>query len=68
MSGIFQGGGAGGTDFRFGYMVDDPPHVQGTGRFSSQGIHMDHWEASPEVIGRDLGLPTIGDGDLGGGV
>ena len=68
VSGIFQGGGAGGTAYWVGDMGDDSPHVPGTGGVSAQGIHTDHWEASPEVIGRDLGVPTIRDGDAGGGV
>ena len=28
---------------------------------------MDHYEAAPDVIGLELGVPTSGDGDAGGG-
>ena len=69
MSGIFQGGGADGTAFWIENVGDDPPHVPGTGgRGSAQGIHTDHWDTSPEVIGRDLGVSTFGDDDTGGSV
>ena len=43
VGGIFQGGGTGGTDFGFGYVVDDPPHGLVPGGCSAQGRHTDHW-------------------------
>ena len=33
---------------------------------STQGILQDHWEASPEVTGRDLGVSTSGNRYEGG--
>ena len=39
------------------------PTSSGPGRVSAQVIHMDHWEAAPEVIRWEFVVPTFGDRD-----
>ena len=63
---IFQGGGAGGTTFWGGDLGYDPSYGPVPGGVPTQGILMDHCEASLKVIGKELGISTYGDGDGGG--
>ena len=46
-------------------MGDDPLHGPGPGGFPTQGSSTYHWEASPEVIGRDMVMSATGDGGAG---
>ena len=48
--------------------VMTPPHEPVPCGVQTQGSAMYHWEADFEIIGRELGLSTSGDGDVGGGV
>ena len=65
---VFQGGGAGGTPIRVGDVGDDTPHGQGPGDFSSQSLQADYRETAKAMGGWDLGVPTSGDSNAGGGV
>ena len=66
---VIQGGSPGGNTFGGGDVVDDPPHGMspGGGGGSTQGSSTEHWEASPEVIGRNLVVSTSVYGDAVGG-
>ena len=44
-------------------MGDDPPHGLGPGGVPTQGILMDHWGESQEVIVHEMGISTTGYGD-----
>ena len=65
---LFQDIDAGGTDFGGIYVGDDHLRGPGPGGFPTQGSSKYHWEASLEVIVRDMGVSTSGDGNTGGGV
>ena len=68
VSGMFQGGGAGGNPIRVGGVVYGPPHGQGPGEFSAQICQVDYGETSEATSGWDLVVPTAGDSDGGDGV
>ena len=65
---VFQGSGAGDTTFWGGDVGDDPSRGPGPVGVPTQGILIDHYEASLEVIGWDMGVSTSGDSNVGGGV
>ena len=46
-------------------LCDDPLHEHGPRWVPTQGYSTDHREASPEVIGWELRIPTSGDSDAG---
>ena len=49
-------------------MGDDPPHKPGPGDFLEQGGPMAHRKTSTAALGRKLGVPPLGGGDVGGNV
>ena len=65
---VLQGGGAGGSSIWVRYVGDEPPHGKGPGKFPSKGCQADNGEASEAILGCEMGLPTTGDNDGGGGV
>ena len=60
---IIQGSGAVSNYFCVGDVGDDPPHGTSHCGVSTHDSYMDHWEVSPVVSGRNLVVPTFGDGD-----
>ena len=63
----FQGSGAGGTNFWGRDMDDDPPHGPIPGGVPTHDISADHWESTPEVIVREMGISTSGYNNAGSG-
>ena len=63
---VFWGGGAGGTCFCGGGVGDYPLNGPDPGGVSTHYSLMYHWEAAPEVIGRELGVSSSGDVYAGG--